>query len=378
MESTEDSRRNYRQLLFEASGIENYISGVILFDELKLNPKNQKRTALGQRSTRESELEKIRETHPVVSDILEYREVQKLLSTYIDALPPLLGAGERLHAHFLQTGTTTGRMASQNPNLQNIPIRTERGRAIRRAFIAPPGFVLVSLDYSQIELRLAAILSGDEKLCDIFRTGRDVHREVAAEVFRVPPEEVNAEMRRRAKIINFGILYGMGVVALKQALGTSMAEARAFHDDYFSSFPTLAEHLEHTKGFARRNGYTETLFGRRRLFESIRSPLPYVRAQAERMAINAPLQGTSADIIKLAMVEIDTMLKKKNEQDDAHLTLQVHDELVYEVRTERARDLTSRIKHIMESALPEKDRGNVPIVVESKEGSHWGDMEPTP
>src|SRR3989344_5778892 len=198
--------------------------GDVLFDELALTPEKAKKTAGGQRSTKESELEKIRELHPVVGQILEYRELKKLLSTYIDTLPPLLDAGHRLHTTFVQTGTTTGRMASQDPNLQNIPLHSERGRAIRRAFIAPKGFTLVALDYSQIELRLAAILSGDEKLCRIFRDGRDVHKEVAAMVFGVEHGAVDSEMRRRAKVINFGILYGMGVNALRAQLSSTRAE----------------------------------------------------------------------------------------------------------------------------------------------------------
>ncbi|MEK7114232.1 MAG: DNA polymerase, partial [Patescibacteria group bacterium] len=229
--------------------------GEVLFDELKIIPERQKKTAGGQRSTRESELEKIRGMHPIVDDILEYRELKKLLSTYIENLPPMLDAHNRLHAEFLQTGTTTGRMASQNPNLQNIPLHSPRGRAIRHAFVAPKGFTLVSLDYSQIELRLAAILSGDTKLCDIFKSGRDVHQEVAAQVFHVAPKAVDQEMRRRAKVINFGILYGMGVNALRAQLGSTTAEAHQYLEDYFSTFKTLAEYLESTKGFARRHGY---------------------------------------------------------------------------------------------------------------------------
>ena len=349
--------------------------GIVLFDELKLIPDRQKKTAGGARSTRESELEKIRDAHPIVADILAYRELKKLLSTYIENLPPLLDAEHRLHAEFLQTGTTTGRMASQNPNLQNIPIHSERGRAIRHAFVAPVGFILVGLDYSQVELRLAAILSGDEKLCAIFRSGRDVHQEVAAQVFHVAPEDVDAEMRRRAKVINFGILYGMGINALRTQLGTTTAETHAFYEEYFGQFKTLSEYLESTKGFARTHGYTETLFGRRRQFPEMKSSLPYVRAQAERMAINAPLQGTQADIIKLAMVRIDRMLAEEGASEDAHLLLQVHDELVYEIRAESADALSDKIKSIMESILsPEETRG-VPIIAAMKSGPDWGSME---
>jgi DNA polymerase-1 len=289
--------------IFKAAGHEFNVSspkqlGDVLFDEMELKvpgaKSGGKKTATGQRSTKESELEKLREVHPIISDILEYRQLQKLLGTYVETIPQLLDTDGRLHAQFLQSGTVTGRMASANPNLQNIPIRSDRGRALRNAFIAPEGFTLLGLDYSQIELRLAAILSGDERLTEIFKSGRDVHQEVAAAVFGVSAENVDREMRRRAKIINFGILYGMGVNALKAQLGTSTSEAHQFYEDYFKTFNQLAEYLERTKGTARRQGFTETLYGRRREFSGMKSPLPYVRAQAERMAINAPIQGTQA------------------------------------------------------------------------------------
>jgi len=366
--------------IYKAAGREFNVSspkqlGEVLFDELHIIPEKMKKTAGGQRSTRESELEKMREMHPIISDILEYRELKKLLSTYIENLPSMLGSDNRLHAEFLQTGTTTGRMASQNPNLQNIPMRSERGRAIRHAFVASDGFKLVALDYSQIELRLAAILSGDKKLCDIFKSGRDVHHEVAAQVFRVAPESVGQEMRRQAKVVNFGILYGMGVNALRAQLGSTTAEAHQYLEDYFSTFKTLSEYLESTRGFARKHGYTETLFGRRRQFPEMKSSLPYVRAQAERMAINAPIQGTQADIIKLAMVRVDEMLEKEKALEDAYLLLQVHDELVYEIRTERVEDLRTKIKEIMETVLPAKETRGVPIIATMKSGPDWGTMK---
>ncbi|KND46867.1 MAG: DNA polymerase I [Parcubacteria bacterium C7867-004] len=350
--------------------------GDVLFDELGLAAKGQKKTATGQRSTKESELEKLREAHPIISEVLKYRGLQKLLGTYIEAIPPLLDEQDRLHTEFLQTGAVTGRMATQNPGLQNIPIRTEQGRAIRHAFIPADGFTLVGLDYSQIELRIAAILSKDEKLSDIFRSGRDVHREVAAAVFGVEPSAVDHEMRRRAKIINFGILYGMGVNALKAQLGTSAAEAHQFYDDYFVTFDTLAKYLESTRGFARKNGFTETMFGRRRQFPEMKSTLPYVRAQAERMAINAPIQGTQADIIKLAMVRIDAMLREAKALDDAHLMLQVHDELVFEIRKEKAKELALKIEEIMESVLTPEETNGIPLLAEAKVGPSWGDLEP--
>jgi DNA polymerase-1 len=365
--------------IYEHAGREFNVSspkqlGEVLFDELHITPEKQKRTAGGQRSTRESELEKIRDAHPIVRDVLEYRELKKLLSTYIDNLPPLLGKDGRLHAEFVQTGTTTGRMASQNPNLQNIPLHSERGKAIRHAFIASPGYTLAALDYSQVELRIAAILSGDEKFCEIFRTGRDVHREVAAQVFGVEPSEVDGEMRRRAKVINFGILYGMGVNALRAQLGSTTAEAHQFLDNYFATFKTLSEYLEKTKGFARKHGYTETLFGRRRQFPEMKSSLPYVRAQAERMAINAPIQGTQADVIKLAMVRVAKMLKEEKAEQEVYLLLQVHDELVYEIKNERLDALAPKIKEIMESVIPEGDSRGVPLTAVLKTGPDWGTL----
>ncbi len=376
----------FEEQIYELAGKKFLISsprqlGDVLFDDLGLTAKGQKKTAGGQRSTRESELEKIRELHPIVDAILEYRQLQKLLSTYIEALPPMLDTEDRLHTQFIQTGTTTGRMASQNPNLQNIPIRSDRGRAIRDSFIARPGFVLLGFDYSQIELRLAAMLSGDEILCEIFRNGRDVHTEVAAQVFGVEPEKVDREMRRRAKIINFGVLYGMGVNALKVQLGTSTAEAHQFHDDYFNTFTRLAEYLEEVRGFARKHGYTETVFGRRRDFSGIRSALPFIRAQAERMAINAPIQGTGADVIKLAMIRVNDLLEDDfhngvhaGAEEDVQALLQVHDELVFEVRESRVAEFAPKIQKIMESVMDDKETRGVPLIAEPKKGMNWGDM----
>ncbi|MDB5265384.1 MAG: polA [Parcubacteria group bacterium] len=353
--------------------------GDVLFDELGLKSpggKAQKKTATGQRSTKESELEKLKGEHPIIEDIMEYRQIQKLLGTYIDNIPPLLDSEYRLHPQFIQTGAVTGRMATQNPSIQNIPVRTERGRAIRHSFIAPKGSTLLGLDYSQIELRLAAILSGDEKLGEIFRSGRDVHTEVAAAVFGVAADTVDREMRRRAKIVNFGILYGMGVNALKAQLGTSTSEAQQYLEDYFRTFNRLAEYLEETRGAARRQGFTETLFGRRREFSGIKSVLPYVRAQAERMAINAPIQGTQADIIKIAMVHIDQMLKEEKATEDAHMLLQVHDELVFEIKESRVTELAKKIQAIMESVVPEEETRGIPLLVQPKVGPNWGDMHP--
>lgn len=349
--------------------------GEVLFDKLGLSVKNQKRTGTGQRSTRESELEKMRGMHPVIDDVLQYRELQKLLSTYIDNIPNMLDGNSRLHTRLLQSGTTTGRMSSQDPNLQNIPIKTELGRNIRDAFVAEDGYVLAAFDYSQIELRIAAFLSGDEKLIRLFKEGGDIHRGVAAEVFDVPPEYVDSEMRRQAKVINFGILYGMGVNALRQNLGTDRTEAEKFYREYFKNFAGLAEYIEHIKHEARRNGYTTTLFGRKRRLEGMRSPLPYIRAQAERMAVNAPMQGTQADIIKTAMVCADEYIRENKLENDVFLLLQVHDELVYEIKKEHVETVAPEIKKIMEGVLSVKETKGVPILADVSVGEDWGNMK---
>lgn len=350
--------------------------GEILYDHLGLKPKNQKHTATGQRSTRESELEKMVGMHPIIEEILRYREIQKLVSTYIDTIPAMVGEDGRLHTTFLQAGTTTGRMASQNPNIQNIPVRTDEGREIRGAFVADEGYVLVSIDYSQVELRIAAFLSGDATLIEIFKNGEDVHRGVAARVFNVEPDEVTQDMRRQAKIINFGILYGMGVNALRANLGeeTSRAEAQEFFNAYFNTFTRLAEYLEETKAFARANGYTQTYFGRRRHFPGMNSSAPFIRAQAERMAINAPVQGTSADIIRIAMIRIHTYLKEKHLTEDVRMLLQVHDELVFEIREAMVARIVPQLQKIMEEVLPLSETHGVPICAEAKMGKNWNEM----
>jgi DNA polymerase-1 len=351
--------------------------GDVLYDELQITSGKLKKTATGARTTREEELAKMADLHPIINDVLAYRELQKLVSTYIEKIPGLVAADGRLHAEFLQTGTVTGRMGCQNPNLQNIPIRTEYGKRIREAFVAQKGNVLVSIDYSQIELRIAAGLSGDEKLVSVFRDGRDVHTEVAAQVFGVPADMVDREMRRRAKIINFGILYGMGVNALRANLGegVSREEASAYLDEYFKNFAGLARYIERTKAEAARLGYTETLYGRRRYFSGFRSPLPNMRAQAERMAVNAPMQGTQADIIKRAMVEIDESIEKRQMRDKAKLLLQVHDELVFEVSEKESEKVAREFRGIMEGITDPKLLSGVPILAEIKIGKSWGTTE---
>ncbi len=349
--------------------------GEILFVDMGLKVARQKKTATGAFSTKESELEKIRELHPIIDEVLKHRELSKLLGTYIDTLPALVDETSRIHAQFVQTGTTTGRMSSQDPNLQNIPNKTEKGRAIRKAFVAEKGYTLVAFDYSQIELRIAAFLSKDKKLVEIFRNGKDVHSAVAAQVFCVPESEVTKEMRSRAKVINFGILYGMGVLALKQNLGTSREEAQKFYNDYFETFSGLALYLDQVKADALRLGYTETLFGRRRYFEGLKSRIPFVRAMAERMAINAPIQGTEADIVKIAMIHVDEHLQKKGIGNDVRMLLQVHDELVFEIKTEKVSDIIPEIKQIMESVVDPKKTEGIICTVDAKAGENWEEME---
>jgi DNA polymerase I len=372
--------------IWEYAGIEFNINspkqlGEILFDKMQLTAKNLRKTSSGARSTRESELEKLRDAHPIVSLLFEYRELQKLLSTYIDKIPNLLDSNNRLHAHFIQAGSTTGRMASKDPGIQNIPIKTELGRAIRKGFIAEEDFCLVALDYSQIELRIAAFLSGDQKLIEIFKRGDDVHAAVASEVFEVPIEKVDREMRRRAKIINFGILYGMGVTALRQNLSQNghdnidRSEAQKFYNEYFKKFSGLASYLDTVKAEVERKGFTETYFGRRRYFEGINSKVPFIKAMAERMAINAPIQGTNADIVKIAMKRVDEYLTKNNFENDAYLILQVHDELVYEIKENKAEKIGGEIKKIMESIIDPKDIKGITLKANKSIGKNWGELK---
>lgn len=370
------------QKIYTLAGMEFNINspkqlGDILFDGLGLKPKNQKKTAGGQRSTKESELEKLAEEHEIIPIILRYRELQKLVSTYTDTLPKLVKESGRIHTTFLQTGTTTGRMGSKDPNLQNIPVRTKESIAIRRAFVATPGFVMVGIDYSQIELRIAAILSKDEKMIEIFRSGEDVHTGVAVRVFGVKPNEVTSEMRRKAKVINFGILYGMGVNALRTNLGpeTSREEAQAFLNAYFNTFTRLAEYLEETKTLARLQGYTETLFGRQRHFPGIRSSAPFIRAAAERMAINAPIQGTAADVMRLAMIAVFDYLKDNNLLNEVHILLQVHDELVFEIKKGAEKQVIPKLASLMEGVMSGVDTFGVPLKVDVAMGPNWADMK---
>ncbi|MEK7584901.1 MAG: DNA polymerase [Patescibacteria group bacterium] len=345
--------------------------GQILFDELKLPIKGLKKTAGGARSTRESELLKLAPEFPIVSEILAYRERQKLLSTYIDALPELVAPDGALHATFDQMGAATGRLSSRDPNLQNIPTPGSLGGVIRQAFQARAGHRFIALDYSQIEMRVLAVLSGDAALIEMFRAGGDIHTAVASRVFGVEPSGVTPEMRRQAKVINFGIIYGMGVNALRANLGTTREAATEFYTRYFATFPTIRNYFDQVKATARTRGYTETEFGRRRYLPTLRSPLPFLRAEGERMAMNAPIQGTAADIIKLAMIKTDAALRQAGLINDAHLLLTVHDELLYEVKEE----LIPKIKPILVKTMETVVDWPIPLSVKVASGSNWGELE---
>lgn len=351
---------------------------VVLFEELGLPSKGVKKTKAGGYSTKESILEKLVDEHEIVKDLLEYRELHKLVSTYLDPLGEHVGDDGRLHSELLQDGTVTGRFASQNPNLQNIPIRSEHGKVIRKAFIAAPGFSLVACDYSQIELRIAAMLSGDEYMTQVFTSGGDIHAAVAARVFGVDADKVDYEQRRRAKIINFGMLYGMGVNALQKQLGTDRKEAQAFYNAYFEQFPAITKYLEDTKEFARTHGYTETMFGRKRFFSNIKSKLPFIRAMAERMAINAPIQGTEADLIKLAMKNIADWIVENKLEQDVKMVMQVHDEIVFEIKDEKIDQVVPQLVQIMESAFDQDwidIEQTLPIKVDYGVGKNWFEIK---
>jgi DNA polymerase-1 len=335
----------------------------VLFDELGL-PAIGKTEKTGKRSTSAAVLEALREAHPIVEKILQYRELTKLKSTYIDPLPDLIHPKTgRLHTRFNQTATATGRLSSSDPNLQNIPVRTPLGQRIRRAFIAEEGWLLVALDYSQIELRVLAHLSGDENLIRVFREGRDIHTETASWMFGVPREAVDPLMRRAAKTINFGVLYGMSAHRLSQELAIPYEEAQAFIGRYFQSFPKVRAWIEKTLEEGRRRGYVETLFGRRRYVPDLEARVKSVREAAERMAFNMPVQGTAADLMKLAMVKLFPRL----EEVGARMLLQVHDELVLEAPKERAEAVARLAKEVMEGVYPLA----VPLEVEVGIGEDW-------
>jgi DNA polymerase I len=335
----------------------------ILFDELKLKPIKRTKTA---RSTDADVLEQLVEHHELPAILLEHRQLSKLKGTYIDALPDLVNKlTGRIHTDWSQAVAATGRISSNNPNLQNIPVRTDLGRSIRRAFAAPPGMRIVSADYSQIELRVLAHLSKDPVLIDAFRTGQDVHTRTAMEVFNVAADGVTDEMRRRAKTINFGLMYGMGEVTLAKRLEASRAEASAFIEAYFKRFDRVRVFMEETLETARKSESVRTLFGRQRLVPNVRSSNGMLRAAAERIAQNTPIQGTAADLLKLAMIKL-----AKPVVPGARMVLTVHDELVFEVPEDAVALAMTRVKETMENVHPL----DVPLEVDIGSGVNWGDV----
>ena len=340
--------------------------GELLFDKLALDPK-AKRSTKGQYSTDEATLLTIADRHPIVNEILEYRAVKKLLSTYIEPFPSYISQKDgRVHTTFNQALTATGRLSSSNPNLQNIPIRTERGKEIRKAFVpGTPDGVIVSADYSQIELRIMAHLSCDAHLTQAFRDGEDVHAATAAKIFGIPVSEVTREQRGMAKTANFGIMYGISSFGLAQRLHLTRSAAKALIDDYFTAFPAIRSFIDDSVAFARENGYVETLFGRRRYLPDIHARNATVRSLAERNAVNAPIQGTSADIIKLAMIQVAARLKEKGMK--SKMVLQIHDELLFDAIPSEVPELQALVKDVMEHVISL----SVPLTVECSAGANW-------
>jgi DNA polymerase-1 len=340
----------------------------VLFEELKLTPAGKTK---GGYSTGASVLEELLGIHPIIELILDYRQLSKIKSTYIDALPGLINAKTgRVHTSFNQTRTATGRLSSSEPNLQNIPVRGELGKEVRKAFIAPKGSLLLSADYSQIDLRCLAHLSQDKSLLAAFRHDEDIHSATAAQVFGVEPSKVNPDMRRVAKTVNFGVIYGMSDYGLEQATGLSREEAAAFIKAYFEKYPGVKKYLESTKEKARKEGYVQTILGRRRSIPEINSKNRQVREAAERMAINMPVQGTSADIIKVAMVNLGREIAKR--QLKSKMILQVHDELIFEVPQAEEKEMKKLVPELMTSAI----ELSVPLKADVKTGPNWGEMKP--
>ncbi len=340
----------------------------ILFEKLKISTQGLGRTKTGV-STAAEELEKLKGHHKIIDYIIEFRELAKLKSTYLDALPKLVDSQSRIHTSFNQTITATGRLSSSEPNLQNIPIRTELGQKIRQAFIAPKGFQILSADYSQIELRIIASLANDKKMIESFKKGEDIHTRTAAEINQVPLDKVTKQMRYAAKAVNFGIIYGQGPHGLAQGTGITYGMARDFIDRYFEIHNEIFEYLENTKDLAKKLGYVETFFGRRRYIPEINSSIQQVRSAAERMAINHPIQGTAADLLKLAMIEIYIDLPKISPK--TKMLLQVHDELVFEV----PKGEEKIIGKFVEEKMKEVYKLRAPIAVEVESGDSWGNLK---
>ena len=359
------------QEIYTASGMKFNIAspkqlGDVLFDVLKIDP-NAKMTKTKQYATGEEVLSKLAHKHPVVDMVLNYRELVKLKNTYVDTLPTMINPRTgRVHTSFAQAVAATGRLSSNNPNLQNIPIRTERGREIRKAFVARNDrWILLSSDYSQIELRIVAEFSKDQSMLEAFQNKIDIHTATASKVYNVPVDAVTSEMRRNAKMVNFGIIYGISSFGLSQRLNIPKKEAATIIENYFAQYPTIKQYMDGTINNAREHGYVETMMGRRRYLRDINSANANVRGFAERNAINAPIQGTAADMIKIAMINIYKDLKDGGFK--TKMTLQVHDELVFDVPKEEVDAVKPIIAHRMKSAIPM----TVPIEVEMGTGDNW-------
>ncbi|WP_344827195.1 DNA polymerase I [Chryseobacterium ginsenosidimutans] len=366
----ENDLRQLESKIFEISGEEFNMNspkqlGEILFEKMQLDPK-AKKTKTGQYATSEDVLQKLSSKHEIIKHILEYRTYQKLKSTYVDALPSQIEKKDnRVHTNFSQTTAATGRLASVNPNLQNIPIRTLRGQQIRGAFVSAEGKKIISADYSQIELRLIAEISGEDNMIKAFQDGEDIHASTAAKLFKIPLEEVSKTQRGQAKTVNFGILYGQGAFALAEQTGLSRSEAKQMIEAYYDTYPKLKLYMAEQVNRAREIGYVETILGRKRHLKDINSGNFVVRAHAERNAVNAPIQGSAADVVKMAMIKIQKELEKEKLQ--TKMLLQVHDELVFEAPIDEVELATNIIKMEMESAIETQ----VPLLVEVGVGNNW-------
>jgi len=361
-----------KKTIYEKAGVEFNIAsprqvGQVLFERLKI-PYRWRKTSTGQYSTDVDKLTELSLNHEIIKDILQFRKYAKLKSTYVDTLPLLINPRSgRIHSNFNQARAATGRLSSENPNLQNIPIRDEAGREIRKAFIPrDKNHTLIAADYSQIELRLIAEISEDKFMMESFVQGNDFHRATAAKVYAVPYDEVTADQRRNAKTVNFSITYGAGSTNLSRQLNIKRGEAKELIENYFKQFSGLKKYMDDTVAFARENGYVQTLLGRKRKLRDINSANNLARSNAERMAINTPIQGTAADMIKLAMIDIHQALKEGDYK--TKMIMQVHDELVFDVPNDEIKKVSAMIIDKMKNAIPSL---KVPILVELGEGQNW-------
>ena len=362
--------------IFEIAGEEFNVASPrqlkeILFEKLGIPTLGLSRTKTGV-STAAGELEKLRDSHDIIQPIMDFRELAKLKNTYTDALPKLIQEKTgRVHTSFNQTVAATGRLSSSDPNLQNIPIRTELGAQVRNAFVAERGYKLLAADYSQFELRIIAHMSRDKHMIDGFNKGEDIHRRTAGFVYDIDPDKVTDQQRREAKEVNFGILYGLGPKGMAERAGIPLAQAKEFFAKYFEIHPDIKKYLEEVRSDARHDGYTETLFGRRRYFPEITSEHPMLRAAAERAAVNLPIQGTQADLIKMAMIEMDKVIKKNKWTDKLKMLLQVHDELVFEVH----KDIVDEVSKVITKTLESIYTLDVPLIINIGVGKSWGECK---